>query len=364
MSVAWVALNAIKGLGPVGLRQLIMQCTSAEELLERSPNRLIAEGLISEPIARQLRDPSLREWAERQVEECRRRGYRIVTLADSDYPSLLRQIFAPPPVLYVRGNSSAFTSSAVAVVGSRRPDHYGERVTATFVRDLVRSGLTIVSGLALGIDAIAHQACLDNEGCTIAVLGSGVDNFTPATNRRLGERIVETGAVISEFPLGAPPEPYHFPRRNRIVSGLAAGVVVVEAGSKSGALITAQYALQQGRDVFAVPGSIFSERCEGTFKLIREGATPVRSAADIVEALRTPSLPLTMDPAPRATLPSAEALSPEERLTYEAITHEPRRMDQIADQAGKSIAELFDILLNLELKGLIRQVAGQLYIRV
>ncbi|MBD3316209.1 MAG: DNA-protecting protein DprA, partial [Chitinivibrionales bacterium] len=258
----------------------------------------------------------------------------------------------------------AFERHAVGVVGTRRPTNYGERATAHLVRDLVKRNVTVVSGLALGIDAIAHQTCIDGDAVTIAVLGSGIDRITPATNRKLGERILERGAIISEFPVGTPPEPYNFPRRNRIISGLSAGVIVVEAGRRSGALITAHYALQQGREIFALPGSIFSQQSEGTFELLRNGAVPIRNACDVTEAIRVIPAPPRVSTPQRTIRPAAELLSAGERAVFEHIADEPLRLDQIAERSTRVMSELFDILLNLELKGLVQQVAGQQFVRV
>ncbi len=228
--------------------------------------------------------------------------------------------------------------------------------------------MVIVSGLAHGIDTVAHQTCLDCGGVTVAVLGGGLDNIYPSANRALAERIAESGALISEFDLGSEPEAYHFPRRNRIISGLSAGVLVVEAPARSGSLITANYALQQGRDVFAVPGPIFSTASEGTFNLLKKGAIPVRCGTDIVENMEHLSLPGFADVKPPgvgvAPAMPLELLSPEEQQLAAVLTSEPLRLDDIAEKAGRAVSQLFDILLNLELKGVIRQVSGQQYIRI
>jgi DNA processing protein len=232
----------------------------------------------------------------------------------------------------------------------------------------VEKKIAIVSGLALGIDTVAHQTCLDNGGVTIAVLGCGLDRVYPAANKKLSERIEESGALVSEFDLGALPEAFHFPRRNLIISGLSAGVLVVEAPQKSGALITANYALQQGRDVFAVPGSIFSKVSDGTFALLKSGAIPVKGGDDIIENMRHLRMPGVSDiKAPHEglnmTMP-LELLSPAEQEIFTCIAAEPLRLDAIAEKSGRAVHELFDILLNLELKGHIRQVSGQQFVRV
>ena len=218
--------------------------------------------------------------------------------------------------------------------------------------------------MALGIDAVAHKACLDNGGSTVAVLGCGVDTMYPASNRALAERIIQKGAIVSEFPLGTPPLAYNFPRRNRIISGLSAGVIVVEARKKSGSLITAYYAMQQGRDVFAVPGSIFSEKSNGTFNLIKKGGVPVQSAQDILENITVVSHSLVRQQEPSSvTRISPDLLNAEEQLVVASLSDIPQRIDQIAENIKKTVADLFSILLNLELKGVVKQIAGQQYIR-
>jgi len=214
---------------------------------------------------------------------------------------------------------------------------------------------------------VAHETCLECGGVTIAVLGCGLDTVYPASNRELAGRIAATGALVSEFDLGSQPEAYHFPRRNRIIAGLSAGVCVVEAPQKSGSLITAGYALQQGRDVFAVPGSIFSKNSAGTFSLIRNGAIPVCGGEDILDNMAHLSMPGIANvkaPVP-STAPSMppELLSSDEQLVAGVLSAEPQRLDAIAEKAGRAVSQLFDILLNLELKGVIRQVAGQQYVR-
>jgi DNA processing protein len=233
---------------------------------------------------------------------------------------------------------------------------------------LVEKRVVIVSGLAQGIDTVAHQTCLDACGVTVAVLGGGLDNIYPAANRELADQIVESGALVSEFALGAQPEAYHFPRRNRIISGLSAGVLVVEAPARSGSLITANYALQQGRDVFAVPGPIFSNTSEGTFNLLRSGAIPVRCGADITENMEHLSLPgfaNVKDPAAGAVQAMPlDLLTEEERQIVGILSSEPLRLDAIAEQVKRAVSQLFDVLLNLELKGVIRQVSGQQYVKV
>jgi DNA processing protein len=365
--VALLALNSIKGLGPVRIKALVEQYGSPFSLFEQQGRAALVQwaGAFSKDV---IDPPALLEAAGQQLARAASLGIVVLTWDHDAYPSLLREIYAPPPVLFVKGKLDSFARHACGVVGTRKPSHYGRTAAAHIVKQLVEKRVVIVSGLAHGIDTVAHETCLESGGVTIAVLGGGVDNVYPAANRGLAERIVESGALVSEFGLGAEPEAYHFPRRNRIISGLSAGVLVVEAPVKSGSLITANYALQQGRDVFAVPGPIFSSTSEGTFDLLKSGAIPVRGGSDIVENMEHLTLPGFADvKAPGVGVVQAmplDLLSTDEQQIVGVLSAEPLRLDIIAEKAGREVSQLFDILLNLELKGLIRQVAGQQYVRV
>ncbi len=364
MPLAWIALNSIIGLGPVRFARLLEKYGSPETVFEESPERIVRDGLLTSTLAEQLHAPHLMPEAQRQLQRARQFNITVLTLADERYPPYLREIFAPPPVLFVRGDLSVFSRHAVAVVGSRSPTVYGKQATALIVRELVEEHFVIVSGLARGIDAIAHETALACGGTTIAVLGSGVDNIYPRVNAALAERIAGSGLIVSEFPLGTAPEAFNFPRRNRIISGCSAAVVVVEAGEKSGALITARYALQQGREVCAVPGPISSPLSRGTFNLIREGAVPVRSGRELAESLDVITNPgLVAVAQPHHELPET-VFTEEERVVLEGLSATPMRVDAIAEQHRLPIADLFVVLLNLELKGLVQQCSGQQFVRV
>ena len=364
MPHAWIALNAVKGLGPVKIQTLLTKYKTAQAAFDHVPEALVWLGLDGN-----IDTKALVQFAQDQVQRALSLQVKILTLDDTDYPQQLKEIYAPPPVLYVKGDCSVFKQCAIAVVGTRRCTTYGKSVTTTLVKDLVAKHVVIVSGLAHGIDTVAHTVCLDAGGKTIAVLGSGIDTCYPKDNQVLLDRIVDSGAVISEFPLGAKPEQYNFPRRNRIIAGCCAGVVVVEAPAKSGSLITAHYALQQGREVFAVPGSIFSDGSAGPLYLIKQGATAVSGAGDILESIRyvshsalsVPKLSPVNHAAARDL--QAELLPMPEQKIYGVCTEVPLRIDELAQKSGKAVSELFDILLSLELKGLIRQVSGQQYIK-
>jgi DNA processing protein len=364
MPLAWIALNSVKGLGPVKIKQLVDHFGSAEAVFKCSSAELRRGGVIPESCVASILDKELFTGAEEQLALARKAGVTVLTLTSDRYPPYLREIFAPPPVLFVKGDVSVFSRHAVGVVGTRHPTAYGKGVTHTLTRELVEQGLAIVSGLAMGIDTVAHQTCIDAGGRTIGVLGSGIDCIYPKSNEHLAEKIVETGAIVSEFPMGTRPEPFNFPRRNRIISGLSAGVLLVEGGEKSGGLITAHYAVQQGRDVFAVPGPITSAQSTGPFNLIRDGAVPARSGREIAEALsfiENPHLKVNTTAMPLMSAP-VSLLSQSEKKVYEVLSATPRRIDEIADASAITMAQLFDVLLNLELKGLARQQSGQCYV--
>jgi DNA processing protein len=364
MLLPWILLNSLHRLGPVGFAKLVEHYGSPEAVLDEDPSRLVRNGFIGVDAAGQLQDADFRAKAQKQLEWAKRCNVTILTLNDDRYPPYLREIFAPPPLLYVRGNLSVFSHHAVAIVGSRSPTVYGKHATTLIARELVECSLVVVSGLARGIDTVAHETAVTAGGATIAVLGCGVENIYPKVNKTLADRIVENGCIVSEFPLGTPPEAFNFPRRNRIISGCSAAVVVVEAGEKSGSLITAGYALQQGREVCAVPGPINSPLSRGTFNLIKDGATPVRSGRELAESLAvvTSTRLTTAEPVPREL--SETVFTDDERRILEGLADQPLRIDTIAEKVGMAVTELFVMLLNLELKGLVQQCAGQQFVRV
>ncbi|HTQ98877.1 MAG TPA: DNA-processing protein DprA [Candidatus Acidoferrum sp.] len=288
-----------------------------------------------------------------------RSGQRLIMLGDEDYPPLLAACRDAPPQLFVRGEVSALSLPQIAIVGSRKPTADGRRHAREFAAALVACGYQITSGLALGIDAESHLGALDSNGCTIAVLGTGLDNIYPKTNAALAERIVRQGALVSEFPPLAKAEHWHFPERNRIISGLAHGVLVVEAAEQSGSLITARLAAEQGREVFAIPGSINNPLSRGCHRLIRQGVKLVESAAEIIEEL--PALVAweqqQLQPAVTATPVSKAGLKPEEKSVLRHIGYDPVSLDSLQLHSELPIAELLPLLTVLELRGLIEQQA-------
>jgi DNA processing protein len=283
-------------------------------------------------------------------------GIRLVSRDDPSYPPLLAQTAHPPFLLYVRGTLTDNDRWALAVVGTRQASTYGKDVTRKLVTGLVAAGVTIVSGLALGIDAVAHNAALAAGGRTLAVLGSGVDQIYPQSNYQLGSTIPQQGALVSEYAIGTLPTATNFPPRNRLISGLSLGVLVVEAAPKSGALITAQFAGEQGRDVFAVPGNIFSPRSEGTHRLLKDGAMLVTCVDDILDALNLQSAVVQQEMS--AIMPE----TPTEAALLALVEDEPQHIDELRRQSGLNMPEVSSTLALLELKGLVRQVAGMQYV--
>jgi DNA processing protein len=285
-------------------------------------------------------------------------GLSVLTLLDPDYPEPLRKISDPPAVLFYRGSLHERDQPSVAIVGTRRASAYGRTVAEKLARELAQAGVTVVSGLAKGVDTIAHRAAVDAGGRTLAVLGNGMDQIYPPENTGLARRIVEAdlGAVISEFAPGVPPDAVNFPRRNRIIAGLSAATVIVEAGQKSGALITADFALEQGRDVLAVPGSILSAMSAGSNDLIKQGATPVTCVEDILEAIgyQAPS-----DGKARVV----HDLPEDEQSILDALDAQPKHVDEISRASGRAAAEASSILTLLELRGLARHVGAMAYVR-
>lgn len=357
--LGWIALNMVPGVGPASAHRLAEACGGPERVLAASPEVWAAvPGISAEQVA-SLGGFSWRERVERELRWCSNIACRVVTLAHAEYPALLRTVAAPPPVLYVRGALLPDDERAMAVVGCRNASHYGLSAARAIAGDLAQAGYTIVSGLALGIDAAAHAAALEAGGRTLAVLGHGLDRVYPPENRGLHDRLIETGAAISEFPLGMPPHKENFPRRNRLISGLALGVLVVEAAKKSGALLTAHWALEQGREVFAVPGQYDSRLSQGTHALIQEGAKLVTGFQDILDEIA-----LTERRA-AAAVPALPEIPPdltsEQAAIVGVLEHEGLPADPLAAACGLPVPRLLAELLCLEMRGLVRAAPGGIY---
>jgi DNA processing protein len=351
----YIGFNLVNGIGPVRLRALIDGFGSIERAWHAPVDALRRSGLERRALDNFL-ETRARVDLEREVERIAAAGVHVFTWDHPDYPALLREIPAPPPVLYVRGELTPEDAWAVAVVGTRRASVYGKEVTRRLAGELARSGITVVSGLARGIDGVAHRTALEAGGRTIAVLGCGIDRVYPPEHRELTRQIVERGALISEYPMGTPPEARNFPPRNRIISGLSLGVLITQAGRRSGALITADYAAEHGRDVFAVPGQIFAAGSAGTNRLIQDGAKLVTETADVLTELN-----LTMV----AEQSQARQVLPEsaiEAAIYAELSGEPVHVDDLGREVGMPIAEVTSTLALMELKGMVRQVGGMKYV--
>lgn len=297
-----------------------------------------------------------------EIKEIRDKGIKLVHIDHPDYPERLKNIDDPPRYFYMKGCISPQDFKAIAIVGTRRPTIYGKRVAEMLAAELSSAGFTIVSGLARGIDSFAHRAALRGGGRSIGVLGCGIDIVYPRENGTLMADIVESGAIISEFPLGTKPDKRNFPQRNRVISGISLGTVVVEAAGRSGSLITARFALEQGREVFAVPGNINSPVSIGTNNLIKEGAKLVASTGDILEEfeqLLTYELKNGINNNLKESLP----ITGEEESIYRILTLEPKHIDQIIKEGGVEPQRVMHLLLNLEIKGLVEQLPGNCYVK-
>ncbi len=357
----WLALIRAPGLGPRAVHAAVERMGSARALLEAGEPARADLGL-PQAAREYLRAP---DWGavESDLEWAAGPGNHALTLRDAAYPRLLREITDPPPVLFVRGDPAVLGAAQLAVVGSRNPTRPGRETAEAFAEHLAGQGLAISSGLAVGIDAAAHQGAL-RAGRTVAVAGTGLDRVYPAAHRALADVIAERGALVSEFPPGTPPRRDHFPRRNRLISGLALGVLVVEAGVQSGSLITARHALEQGREVLAIPGSIHNPLARGCHRLIREGAKLVETAADVIEELGALAGVEASAPADEAAAAPAEpALDGDYRRLLENLGYEPAGIDTLAARAGLTPEAVSSMLLILEMRGLAAPMPGGRYVR-
>jgi len=351
----WVGFNIVHGIGPTRLRALLDHFGAIDRAWHAPAAELQAAGLDRRSIRNLLQTRSERDLGL-ELERLAESRVRVLTWESTEYPRLLREIPDAPPVLYVKGTLTDNDAWAVAVVGTRRASAYGREVTRRLASALARSGITIVSGMARGIDAEAHWTALKTGGRTVAVLGCGIDQVYPPEHRQLAAEIEAAGAIISDYPLGTQPDGKNFPPRNRIISGLSMGVLVTEAGKRSGALITADYAAEQGRDVFAVPGSILSNNSIGTNGLIQDGAKMVTRPEDILEEL---NLSMVIEQREvRQILPSNEV----EALLLARLSGEPVHVDELRRQVNIPIAEVTSTMALMELKGMVRQVGGMKYI--
>ena len=353
----WVGFNLVKGIGAVRFRLIKNHFGDLPSAWSASKDQFLALGLqpkIVNNIIRVRSSIDIEEYYQKVI-SC---GIKVVISEDEEYPTRLKEIDQSPPVLYIRGDFCEGDFWAVAIVGTRRITSYGRQVADEISSYLAQNGITIISGLARGVDAVAHQAALRVGGRTLAVLGCGVDRVYPPEHRNLTKEIVQQGAVISDYPLGTPPDGSNFPPRNRIISGLSMAVVVIEAGQKSGALITANYAADQGRDVFAVPGNIQAHQSKGTNLLIQQGAHPLLSGKDVLETLNLERVP------EKKHARRSISIDKDEALILDIIGREPIHIDEIRSKTGLPIESVSASLAIMELKGLVQQVGGMNYVSV
>jgi len=357
----WLALHLIAGLGNVVFKRLMAQFESPERVFQATLSDLKNIEGLRQQVARHIvqkvytADP---ETVLKRVEHC---GARITTFDDPDYPRALKEIHDPPMLLYVKGKDIPRNLTHIAIVGSRNPTSYGIKVAEKIGQGLARRKFGVVSGMARGIDSAAHWGCLSGRGFTLAIMGTGIDTIYPGSNTKLFQHIAEKGAVISEFPLGTPPEPKNFPIRNRIISGLSRGVVVVEATKKSGSLITASLALEQGREVLAVPGSVNSFKSTGCHYLIKQGAGLVENSDDVLDELgfNYQFVPKS-DTFREGSPPPMEAA---EKSIYELIGDYPTHIDSIARESHLEPSTISSTLMRMELKGIVKQLPGKMFVR-
>ena len=364
---SWLRLRAIDGVGDLTVLRLVRAWHSPEAVLRASRDELI-QGGCSAQLADAIRrgpDSSACRGLERELNAIERGRIEVRSALDPTYPARLKMIADPPPLLYITGALTEQDELAVAIVGARRATAAGRAMTEELSRDLARAGMTVVSGLARGVDAAAHRGALAAQGRTIAVLGCGIDQTYPREHEQLRRQIEERGAILSEVPMGAPPHSHHFPRRNRIISGLSLGVIVTEAAISSGSLITARLAAEQGREVFAVPGFVKEDTSRGTNALLKEGAALIERAQDVIDAVMAqlePALRLRLQPS-REQNERGDQLGKEEQLVYDALSYDPLTVDDVIAITGLSVSTVMASLLSLELRQRVRPLPGQRYLR-
>lgn len=356
-------LLSVERIGPAKIRSLLSKFRTFQNIFSASNQELQEVEGISKELSARIRKiysqrNSVKEFVEKELNRLKKIGGRIVTVWDEDYPKLLKKIYDPPLLLYVKGNFNEKDDYSIAVVGTRGPTNYGKLQAERFVADLADQGITIISGLARGIDSIAHKTSLKHNSRTIAVIGSGLDVIYPPENKKLFDEIAEKGAVVSEFVLGTKPDAVNFPKRNRIISGMSLGTLVIETGINGGAMQTARLALDQSREVFAVPGNLGVRQSEGTNLLIQRGeAELVTSAEDILNELE-----LKLKPVIGKNIPKPEKdLNMFEEKIYNSLSNEPLHIDKISELTNLSTSDCLVHLLSLEFKGLVKQLPGKVF---
>ncbi len=353
-----VGLSSFWKFGPVSLSKLKRYFQTTEDAFQANSDQLIKAG-INEKVANEFIQERKEINLDQILEKLNKENIKIITPNDDKYPKLLSEIFDPPEILYYKGNLDNLHEFNISVVGARKFTSYGRMAIENIIPSLTEAQIGIISGLAIGIDSLAHYETIKNSGHTVAVLGTGIDNQSvyPSSNKQLAERIIDSGGVIfSEFPIGTPPLKHHFPQRNRIVSGLSLGTLVVEAAEKSGALITAKCSLEQNREVLAVPGNIFSLVSKGPNNLIKQGAHPVTSASDIIDALGLENVKTHIES--KKTLPETE----EETLLLATLSHDPTHINDIIQDTKMSTSVVSSTLTIMEMKGMVKNVGGMEYV--
>ncbi len=353
-----LCLLCVPGIGSLRVRKILERFGSAGAAFRAPWQELVQVEGIDKRLALAVKHFRDFSHARQQLSLVKKNQIKLLTFWDDGYPPLLKNIFNPPVILYYQGEWKQPDYQGLAVVGTRVPSAYGRLVSEKFTCELCAGGVTIVSGLARGVDTIVHRTTVQSGGRTVAVLGSGLDRIYPDENRGLVQKIKRSGIVLSEFPMGTGPDAPNFPRRNRIIAGLSAGTLVIEAGAGSGALITADFALDQGREVFAVPGLVNNPRARGSNTLIQQGAKLVQDVDDILQEFSIP--------APKKEVPEQLdlLLSEEEQKVYRVLDHEFKYIDRVAADCGLTVARVSTVLLSLELKNVVRQSAGKNFCRV
>lgn len=352
-------LLSIPNFGSGRVRRLLSVFGTTEAIFKAPVQRLMKVNGLDRKLIEQIKKGGDQKEVDQQLELIEKHRIHALTFWDAQYPELLKKTADPPLLLFFKGQLPERLPPCLAVVGTRTPTQYGKTVTEKLVGDLVHNGIAIVSGLARGIDTIAHQSALSYGGKTIAVLGCGLDHVYPPENRKIYQAIAEKGILFSEYFIGTGPDAVNFPRRNRIISGISLGVLIVEAGDKSGALITANYAVDQNREVFAIPGSVNNPKSSGPHRLIQQGAKLVHTVQDILDEI-APGLPQNQP----AEKPIPPHLSPLDRSVLEKLSSDPKHIDRLVLELKESPAMILSSLLNLELSGLVRQLSGKMFIRI
>ncbi|MFQ5454854.1 MAG: DNA-processing protein DprA [Nitrospirota bacterium] len=364
-SYYWIGLRLIPGLGDYLYKKLLAVFGSPEKVFSASVSQIKGVEGIGEKAAKEIVSFSYHKKVVEEIAKIKEMGISLITMNDEEYPDNLRHIYDPPPMLYMKGMLKDVDKRSVAIVGSRNASGYGKWIAGKISRGLGSKGFTVVSGMARGIDSSAHKGAIESGGRTIAVIGCGIDTIYPPENKMLMKEILRAGAVISEFMIGTKPASYNFPRRNRIISGFSLGTLIVEASSRSGSLITAKFALEQGRELFAIPGNIGAKNSMGTNSLIKNGAKLVDNEDDIIEEL-LPQLEDNLKFKKGGNLKEERnipELSTDEEIIYNFLSLEPTHVDEVIIKSMMSSNRVSALLLDLELKGIIKRISGGMFIR-